>query len=519
MELTRENIDSIAAVEYDYLLSNKISSKIAIQNKLCIEDVLLKYLENNENYSTVNIQHFCRFGRVQIVLKIDGEKYDPFKNNEDDEFSRKLLEGFTNEPSWSFSNGTNEIIIRVEKEKRRISSFALIVIGIILGIAGGLLLRNLCPDVALILATDYFNPVENMIMGLLNATASLMVFFSIISGVCGMGNIATFNKIGKAVITRFIFTLFWTLLVTMLISLPFFKINSDMGGSINFSEIFQMILNIIPKDIVSPFLTCNMLQIVFLAMIIGIAILILREKSLLIIDAVNQLNRIMAMIIGYVVKTMPIVVFLSVFNTIVTGNLQNFGKAINLPLLFILACVIIFLLTVFISSFDAKTSILSLIKKVLPSVTLGFTTSSSSAVFPLSKDLCENKLGISKNVVNMGLPLGQVIFKPAMQTVLFLVGICCAQMYNIDISISDLIKLFITSFLLGIATPPVPGAAISTFSIIFISLGIPTQAISIILLFDPIIDRIGTAINIGTLNLVLIQGAKKCNQLNRDNIC
>jgi Na+/H+-dicarboxylate symporter len=84
-----------------------------------------------------------------------------------------------------------------------------------------------------------------------------------------------------------------------------------------------------------------------------------------------------------------------------------------------------------------------------------------------------NKLGIDKKLVEFGIPIGQVLFKPGFFALLFAVGIGVSESCNIPITLPWLLNSFITVLLVNFAVPPIPGGAMMGFAIIFAQLGIP----------------------------------------------
>lgn len=126
-----------------------------------------------------------------------------------------------------------------------------------------------------------------------------------------------------------------------------------------------------------------------------------------------------------------------------------------------------------------KVSMAVFLKKVFPVFMIGLTTASSAAAFLENRKVCAEKLGIDKKIVNIGVPLGQVVFMPGFSILYFVMGICMAEIYGVKISPVWLITALIIAVVLAVATPPIPGGALACYTILLLQLEIPAQAIAI----------------------------------------
>ena len=138
---------------------------------------------------------------------------------------------------------------------------------------------QLLPDsVGLFVSKQLVTPLFDTAMGFLAAVAGPMIFLSVICGIYGLGDLATLGRVGKRMILRFLLLPFvWTLLVLVAL-LPFFRTVSGGGGSLELSGLQEMILDIVPDNMLSPCLEGNPMQIVFLAIIFGMALLVLGNR-------------------------------------------------------------------------------------------------------------------------------------------------------------------------------------------------------------------------------------------------
>lgn len=124
-------------------------------------------------------------------------------------------------------------------------------------------------------------------------------------------------------------------------------------------------------------------------------------------------------------------------------------------------------------------------------------------------DCCEKKLGIVKKLVNFGVPLGTAFSRPGHAVTFFCMCLYMADYYGISISLSWIVTAIITCGLFAIALPPVPGGGIACYSILFLQLGIPVEALAIAVVLEIILDFIATALNMVAVPLDLTRVAGK----------
>ena len=132
--------------------------------------------------------------------------------------------------------------------------------------------------------------------------------------------------------------------------------------------------------------------------------------------------------------------------------------------------------------------------------------------------MCEKKLGIDKKIVNIGVPLGQVVFMPGFSILYFVMGICMAEIYGVKISPVWLITALIIAVVLAVATPPIPGGALACYTILLLQLEIPAQAIAIAVAINVILDFFATAVDLFCLEAELTELAGDLEMLDVEKI-
>lgn len=514
--LTNENIDLAAAQVEEFLAGCALETRDRLRLRLTIEETLLKYQEALGPDAPFSLKCVKRLGRTRIELTFPGEQVDPALSQEetDSEVLRGLLAGMGMAPSWQYKNGVNLVTFTPPRKKpsqirQLLGSIAL---AVVCGLVGLLLPEN----IRLFLSNDLVSPLFGTFMGLLSAVAGPMIFLSVAWGIYSIGDTATLGRIGKRMIGRFLLISLLVALVMVGLFLPFFPLSSAGGSAFNFRELFQMVLDIVPGNFFTPFTEGNPLQIIFVAVLIGLGLLILGSKVSMAAAFVEQSNYIVQLIMEAIGTLVPFFVFGSIFTMILSGDFAALTSLYKWPLLVLMGVAVVvcaYLLLVCVRK-GVRPGVL--VKKLLPTFLIALSTASSSAAFATNVECCEKELGIDKKVVNFGVPLGQVVFMPGAIVLFFAAGLCMAQIYGVEISPSWLVSAVLISVVLAVAAPPVPGGALTCYTILFAQLGIPTEAIAVAITLNIVMDFLATAVNLLCLQVELVELAGDLKLLDID---
>lgn len=516
--LINENIDFASEETVRFLSDSGVNQTDVTRIRLAMEEVLLKYQENSVSEQTFSLKHIKKWKGIRVELSIPGPAFNPFDT--DDELSSSVLQGILSgmgvAPCWKYKNGTNLILFMPKKkEKSQLSSLAS---SIALAILCGMLCRLLPDTFRTFLADNLIDPVFSTFMGLLSAIAGPMIFLSVAWGIYSIGDTATLGKIGKKMILRIILMSFVLTILAGGILLPFFPISAGGESSFDFGGLFQMVLDIVPNNLFTPFIEGNPLQIIFVAVLIGLSLLILESKTTMVAGAVEQFNYVVQLLMDGVSSFVPFVVFCSILKMVLQNNMQIFLKAAKLFPLLLLGLITEILLYVFLVTIRKKVNPVTFVKKVFPTFLIGLTTSSSAAAFATNIDCCENKLGIDKRIVHFGVPLGQVIFMPGAALLFLVSGLCMAETYWVPTSPSWLVIALLITVILSIAAPPVPGGALTCFTMLFIQLQIPEEAVAIMITLNMFLEFMATAVNLFCLQAELVELAGSLNMLDVERL-
>ncbi|WP_102398676.1 dicarboxylate/amino acid:cation symporter [Haloimpatiens massiliensis] len=376
-----------------------------------------------------------------------------------------------------------------------------------------------------ILETYIFSPIGKMFINSIKMLVVPMVFVSLVNGVAQIGDLKKLGRVGVKTISIYIITTAIAITIGLILALlikpgsnstlSIANLNFKAQNSIPFIDI---IVNMIPTNPLKSMTEDNMLQIIVFSILLGVSLTsINKDKSKTILNFFDALNDCILKIIEFIMKTAPVGVFCLIAKVIATLGLSSI---INLALymLTILLALFLHLTLVYtgILTFIAKLNPIIFFKKFWSVMTLAFSTSSSNATLPVNMDVVEKKLGVSKSILGFTLPLGATINMDGTAIMQGVATIFIAQLFNINISLSQLVTVVLTATLASIGTAGVPGVGMITLSMVLQSIGLPVEGIAMIIGVDRILDMCRTVVNITGDAIVTLCVAKSENELDAE---
>ena len=256
------------------------------------------------------------------------------------------------------------------------------------------------------------------------------------------------------------------------------------------TSLSDTILNIIPDNPLNSLASGNMLQIIVFALIVGIILAKLGERTETVGNFFSQFNDIMMEMTMMVMSLAPVGVF-----CLIARTFANIGFSAFVPLAKYLAiqCFIVYLglLKVFTGLNPFK-----FIKNFFPVMAFAFSTATSNATIPLSIDTLAKKMGVSKKISSFTIPLGATINMDGTAIMQGVAVVFAAQAFGIQLDMMDYLTVIGTATLASIGTAGVPSVGLVTLTMVFNSVGLPVEAIGLIMGIDRILDMTRTAVNI-----------------------
>ena len=294
--LTNADIDRISEQVTGFLTKAGYDSHNSVRMRLMIEEVLINYQKEFGADTALCLKRVHRFFRDSMILTIKGRSYDPFSQTDEQEILHRLLADAGIAPSWYYIHGKNTIVLYAE-HNRKFSGLTWIFLSLMLGFGLGFLSRLLPGTFVQTVADDILAPLSGTLMSFLSAMSVMLIFFSVITGICGMGDISTFQRVGKKMIGKLMLSLAFYTLVVFAVLTPFFPVTKEGMAGFDGKEIYAMLLDVVPETVIEPFITGNAMQVVFLALCIGVAMLVLNLKVSGVMSLFSQLTELVERIV------------------------------------------------------------------------------------------------------------------------------------------------------------------------------------------------------------------------------
>ena len=399
-----------------------------------------------------------------------------------------------------------------------------IIIGLVLGLMFGVLAAAQGWGS---FTTDWIAPFGKIFISLLKLIAVPLVLSSLITGVASLSDLKKLSRIGGKTITIYITTTAIAVtigLVAVNILQPGDTVPEEMkvklqetyqsaaSGKMEAAEqvkersVLQPIVDMVPSNFFSSASNNrNMLQVVFVAIIVGIALIqIPKENARPVLEFMEGVNALVIKLVDNIMLMAPIGVFALIADTITSvagNNLQNVLELLGALGFYMLAVIIGLILQMIITytsvlKIFSKMSLKKFYQGIAPAQLLAFSTSSSGATLPVTMERCEDELGVSEEVSSFVLPLGATINMDGTALYQAVAAVFIAQTLGMDLTIGAQLTIVLTAVLASIGTAAVPGAGIIMLVIILEAIGVPSAGIALILGVDRILDMMRTVTNV-----------------------
>lgn len=512
------------------LKTAKVEGRHAIRAQLLSEEMLATLIENAPD-GEVRVSIKKTLGDTSINISTKGDEIDLYgyeadiSGDLDDEeaeaaFRAIILKSHGENFKYGHKNGINNV--RIMTGKAQVSSIRLTLGALVLGIVFGLFIKFVLPEAACTGICDYLlTPFSTVFMNALKMVIAPVVFFSIVSCISGFGDLSELKRIGARVMLMYLLTTVLAVLmafvVTNLISPGEFgaalamtgtqavEVNTDVDTSI-----LTAIINIVPSNFIRPFLEADTLQLIFLAIIIGIAVGKIGEYTPVLTEFFEACNSLFLTLTSMIAKFIPVAVFCSISLMFVNLGGSSFLSMASYFLTNVLEIIIMLFIYGLLILIIARLNPITFFKKNREGMVTSFTLSSSTASMPINIKTCIDKLGISPKVANFSIPLGATINMDGTCISLVLSGLYLAKMYGVTVPVSMMGPLALTIILLSLGCPGVPGVGLVCLGIVLQQIGVPIGAMGLILAIDPVLDMFDTMSNTtGDVSCALITAKKE----------
>ena len=387
------------------------------------------------------------------------------------------------------------------------------------------------------LIVDWVKPFGTIFINLLKLIAVPLILASLIKGISDLKDISKLSKMGGRTIGLYVMTTVLAVSIglvivniikpgsyisektrTELVSSYTADANSKIEAAAKQSEVgpLQSLIDIVPDNIIKASSdNGNMLQVIFFAVIFGIAmILIPEEKSKPVKDFFDSFNEVILKMIDLIMLFSPFGVFALLAAIVAESPSLDLFKALGmygltvLIGLFLVICVYLVLVKVL-----AKKSPKFFFNGISPAQLLAFSTSSSAATLPVTMERTVDNLGVDDEVASFVLPIGATINMDGTSLYQAVAAVFIAQSFGMDLSLATQLGIIVTATLASIGSAAVPGAGMVMLVIVLAQAGIPEAGLALIFAIDRPLDMCRTTVNVTGDAVVSMIVAKSVNKL------
>ena len=379
--------------------------------------------------------------------------------------------------------------------------------------------------VKVILVDNVFYVIGQIFIDSLKMLVVPLVFISLVCGTASLGDISKLGRLGGKALLFYILTTALAITLALGLAVMIAPGEGFNRASVETTEfvakespsLAQTIINMIPNNPVEAMAKGDMLPLIVFSILFGIAIVMAGESGKRIEKQFNDYNAIMMQMVNVLMKLAPLGIFCLIAKTFA---LQ--GVDLIKPLLGYFMVVATALLLHGLVSYSILLKVLSgmnvgtFIRKMRNVQVFAFSTASSNATIPINIENATTKLGVDNSVASFTIPLGATINMDGTAIMQGVATVFIANVYGIDLTMSDYLMVIMTATLASIGTAGVPGVGLIMLAMVLDQVGLPVEGIALIIGVDRLLDMMRTAVNVTGDAAATVIIAKSENGLNKE---
>lgn len=366
---------------------------------------------------------------------------------------------------------------------------------------------------------EFIQLIKSSYLAALKMLIAPMIFVSLICGVIGISDTLQLKQLGGITIAYY----FGTTLIAIVLGLiavffihPWTNYPATMdfvgdfpAGKMIASDsdsILGVLQNLGSLALTNPLTALtelNILGIVTNALLIGIAMVVVLPSDSPLLMTMRHLNSVIMKILQWVIKLLPIGIFAILLDFTLALSVGD-GNSVQLLMQLLQFSLLVIALTMvhglvvlpLIAALVAKKNPWQLLKQISQPLIVAFSTSSSAATLPVSMRACNEELAIHPAVTSFVLPLGATMNMDGTALFEAVAAVFLAYLFGVELSNVAILTVFLMAMVSSIGAPGMPSASMAGMQVVLLSVGIPLEAIAILLIIERPLDTIRTALNV-----------------------
>jgi Na+/H+-dicarboxylate symporter len=368
-----------------------------------------------------------------------------------------------------------------------------LVLGLFVGLVGGSAVA------------EWLDPLGELLLRLLKFLIVPIVLFTLVVGI-NQANLGSMGRVGRKLLGFYVLTSALAITVGLVVAsvlTPGSGLELTSSETVNVPDnpgFVQVLLNIVPTNIVGAFAEPNLLGIIFTAVVFGIALLKLRESGVQgqaaerVYAVVSGLNEVTMKVMAGVLQYVPIGVFAIVASTAGKQGMNTILALGDMVMVLYIALVVQLLVYGVLMRLNGV-SLAEFVREARVPVATAFATQSSSGTLPLTLNAAR-RLGVPRSIYGFSLPLGANINMDGAGIRIAISAAFAANVVGVPLDLITMLEIVLIGTLASIGTAGVPGAGIVMIATVFAQVGLPIETVALLVSIDALVGMGATAMNV-----------------------
>lgn len=368
-----------------------------------------------------------------------------------------------------------------------------LVLGLVVGLVGGSAVA------------EWLEPLGELLLRLLKFLIVPIVLFTLVVGI-NQANLGSMGRVGRKLLGFYVLTSALAITVGLVVAsvlTPGSGLELTSSETVNVPDnpgFVQVLLNIVPTNIVGAFAEPNLLGIIFTAVVFGIALLKLRESRAQgqaaerVYAVVSGLNEVTMKVMAGVLQYVPIGVFAIVASTAGKQGMNTILALGDMVMVLYIALAVQLLVYGVLMRLNGV-SLAEFVREARVPVATAFATQSSSGTLPLTLNAAR-RLGVPRSIYGFSLPLGATINMDGAGIRIAISAAFAANVVGVPLDLITMLEIVLIGTLASIGTAGVPGAGIVMIATVFAQVGLPIETVALLVSIDALVGMGATAMNV-----------------------
>lgn len=527
-EAAPTEIPAILQTVEEHLTKWHTEQKTRAKTLLAAEESLTRLVGHSDKKARVRLEMHRILGDIRILLSVKGEPF-PFLDetpgllspeeaddaDAENAIRNAILRSYARDVRYKHTNGKNRVSILTARSPM---SFLYQTLGAFAAaILFGIVMKNLVSEAANAwIVSNVLSQVQTVFMNALKMVVAPVVFLSIVGSIAQFSDLRDVGRIGGKVLLIYVitsviavgvgigaFALFRPGDPSLRAMLPD-RLQAEIAP-VDHVSLLETLVGAMPGNFLKAFVENNMLQLILLAVITGVAMNAVGEKGDPARKLFGSLNEIFMHITGMFVKLVPLIVFCSMLSTILSTGPEALSRVLSIMGTLLAGYFCMGIVYCLLIAVLGRLNPFVLLKKYMGTMLQVFSLSSSNASISLNMDVCGKKLGISKRLYSLSIPLGATLNMDGLCINLAIVGLSLANVFGVIPGGATLVQMAVTIIIISMGMPGIPGTALIGLAMILPQLHVPVEAIGLIMGIYALADMFETVNNcLGDVSATLI---------------